>query len=66
MASASCPDDNQLVEYVEGLLARPEQGSIDEHVDGCDGCRRVLAQFALASRPGWLDARVGRLFTPTR
>jgi hypothetical protein len=50
MTSTGCPDDNRLVEYVEGLLPPPEQATIDHHVDSCAACRRVLAQFALGSR----------------
>jgi tetratricopeptide (TPR) repeat protein/tRNA A-37 threonylcarbamoyl transferase component Bud32 len=46
-----CPDETELVEYVEGLL--PEEGTkaLDQHVDACTSCRRVLASFALGSRP---------------
>src|SRR5262245_15978197 len=46
----ACPDPNRLVEYVEGLLPGDAARTIDEHVDDCPSCRRVLASFALGSR----------------
>ena len=46
----TCPDENRLVEYVEGLLVADQQRTIDLHVDRCEACRRLLARFALGSR----------------
>ena len=43
-----CPDDNTLVEYVEGLLSPEQQLAADRHVDACETCRRQLAWFARA------------------
>ena len=45
----SCPDDNLLVEYVEGLLTADIQLATDDHVDGCERCRQQLAWFAQGS-----------------
>jgi anti-sigma factor RsiW len=41
-----CPDDNTLVEYVEGLLPAEQRLAADRHVDTCEACRRQLAWFA--------------------
>ena len=45
----ACPDDNRLVEYVEGLLTAELQHATDNHVDQCERCRRQLAWFAQGS-----------------
>jgi len=49
---AACPDENRLVEYVEGLLSAELQQSIDTHIDSCARCRRQLACFARGSVGG--------------
>src|SRR5690242_16286879 len=33
---------------VEGRLAAPQLAAADEHLDGCDGCRDLVAQLARA------------------
>ena len=52
MNAVGCPDDNRLVEYVEGLLAPDLQRATDVHVDGCERCRQQLAWFAQGSTLG--------------
>ena len=50
---AECPDDNQLAEYVEGLLTAELRCATDEHVNRCTRCRRQLSWFAQGStQPG--------------
>ena len=44
-----CPDENRLVEYVEGLLPEDGTRAVETHIDTCETCRRVLANFALGS-----------------
>jgi tetratricopeptide (TPR) repeat protein len=48
----ACPDDNRLVEYVEGLLAPDLQRATDAHVDQCERCRKQLAWFAQGTSAG--------------
>lgn len=51
----ACEDVTQLITaYLDGALPDDVRARIDEHLDGCDGCRNVLAQWrtiiALAGR----------------
>jgi eukaryotic-like serine/threonine-protein kinase len=43
-----CVDDETLLRYAEGTLAIDRIPAVDQHVDRCDLCRRVVAE-ALAS-----------------
>jgi tetratricopeptide (TPR) repeat protein len=45
----ACPDENRLVEYVEGLLPEDGTRAVETHIDSCESCRRVLANFAIGS-----------------
>lgn len=36
--TGNCPDDRQLLRYVEGILTGPENDSIEQHLLSCDGC----------------------------
>jgi tRNA A-37 threonylcarbamoyl transferase component Bud32/tetratricopeptide (TPR) repeat protein len=49
MTATACPDENGLLEYVEGLLPAETSHLIDTHIDGCASCRRVIAAFAAGS-----------------
>jgi len=51
----TCQDVVQLITaYLDGDLPDHMRAHVDEHLDGCDGCRNVLAQWrtiiALAGR----------------
>jgi predicted anti-sigma-YlaC factor YlaD len=51
----ACQDVVQLITaYLDGDLPDDMRADVDEHLDGCDGCRNVLAQWrtiiALAGR----------------
>ena len=51
----ACKDVVQLITaYLDGDLPDDMRAEVDEHLDGCDGCRNVLAQWrtiiALAGR----------------
>jgi anti-sigma factor RsiW len=51
----ACEDVIPLITaYLDGTVRDDERARIDEHLDGCDGCRNVLAQWrtiiALAGR----------------
>jgi anti-sigma factor RsiW len=40
---ANCLDDDTLAAYVDGSLAIARRAAVDEHVDRCGPCRRLLA-----------------------
>ena len=51
----ACEDVVRLITaYLDGDLPDDVRAEVDEHLDGCDGCRNVLAQWrtivALAGR----------------
>ena len=51
----ACEDVVQLITaYLDGDLPDDVRSEVDHHLDGCDGCRNVLAQWrtiiALAGR----------------
>jgi anti-sigma factor RsiW len=51
----TCQDVVQLITaYLDGDLPDDMRADVDEHLDGCDGCQNVLAQWrtiiALAGR----------------
>jgi anti-sigma factor RsiW len=51
----ACEDVVQVITaYLDGDLPDDMRAEVDEHLDGCDGCRNVLAQWrtiiALAGR----------------
>jgi anti-sigma factor RsiW len=54
-ADMACQDLVQLITaYLDGALPDDIRTQVDEHLDGCDGCQNVLAQWrtiiALAGR----------------
>jgi anti-sigma factor RsiW len=54
-SDVACKDFVELVTaYLDGALPDDVRAQIDEHLDGCDGCQNVLAQWrtimALAGR----------------
>ena len=45
-ADVVCKDFVELItEYLDGALPDDVRVQVDEHLDGCDGCRNVLAQW---------------------
>ena len=40
-----CPDETRLLSLADGRASGPERESLLGHVEGCDSCRRVLAQL---------------------
>ncbi|MBN2493830.1 MAG: tetratricopeptide repeat protein [Deltaproteobacteria bacterium] len=46
-----CPDDNQLLAYIEGALCPDEAADVEGHVDGCPACRLLLAELARSQLP---------------
>ena len=39
----SCPDTNQLAEYVEARCSRAQRSKLEDHLAQCDACQEVLA-----------------------
>jgi eukaryotic-like serine/threonine-protein kinase len=48
LATVQC-DENALVEYADGLLADREAAAVLHHLDGCAGCRAVVAGLIRAA-----------------
>src|SRR5262245_36018810 len=42
----TCLDANAVQEYLRGRLDDVERARIDEHLDGCDDCRALIAAAA--------------------
>jgi len=38
-----CPDENELLDYVEGRQPEIGRGPLVEHLDGCDSCRELVS-----------------------
>ncbi len=57
---ASCLDDNQLAELAEGVTSAAAGIAVEDHIDRCARCRRILSELARRSSPvaGEAEARV--------
>jgi hypothetical protein len=42
----SCPSENELVEWADGLLSGERASGVTSHVDTCDTCRAIVADLA--------------------
>lgn len=38
----SCPDEERIIDYLEGRLKDPERAVLEEHISLCDPCRQEL------------------------
>jgi predicted Ser/Thr protein kinase len=47
--STDCPDENQLVMSLNGLLDTQERDKIEQHLDGCESCRSLIVQLLRAT-----------------
>jgi anti-sigma factor RsiW len=47
-----CIDDETLAAYADGSLAVDGRAAVDEHVDRCHACRRLLAAVGASSDGG--------------
>lgn len=45
----ACPDENQIAVFLEGGLAGTDGRVLEQHLDTCDACRRVLAAVGKTS-----------------
>jgi tetratricopeptide (TPR) repeat protein/tRNA A-37 threonylcarbamoyl transferase component Bud32 len=50
-ASASCPDENSLVAFVDRRLPAAEQLSVQSHLDGCSVCLALVCDMARSDFP---------------
>ena len=50
-----CPGENELVEFVEGLLLPKARRQLEVHLDGCPMCRRVVVNLVQEIYPGSLS-----------
>jgi serine/threonine-protein kinase len=41
-----CLDENGVAAFVDGQLSREARAEVNAHVDGCEGCRELLARMA--------------------
>jgi serine/threonine-protein kinase len=46
VAKARCQSPDTILAFVQGRSSPEEQRAIDEHIDGCDDCRRLVAAVA--------------------
>lgn len=47
-SSSQCLDDNDIVEFIDGLLSTREVERVEQHTAQCDDCREQLAEMARA------------------
>ena len=57
-AARSCPDDDTLLDMVQGRLSEREARQVEEHLAACDPCRRLVSALALSVTPAG-DADAG-------
>ncbi len=50
-AHVACPDEQTVADFVEGRLGAPSRADVVAHVDGCDGCRELVAATILGLGP---------------
>jgi tetratricopeptide (TPR) repeat protein/predicted Ser/Thr protein kinase len=48
----ACLAEERIIEYVEGRLSADDAAQVVAHTDGCDACRRLVAETAAALVPG--------------
>jgi len=51
LQTPTCLDENQLLLSVQGMLSSAERRAVEEHIDQCVECRRVLAQLIQVTAP---------------
>ena len=49
-----CPEENVVVDFVRGELAKDERAALEAHLDACETCSMVVAEMArlFAGEPG--------------
>ncbi|HVE86942.1 MAG TPA: protein kinase, partial [Myxococcales bacterium] len=43
-----CPSESLVLDFIEGALEGPEAEAFHQHLDGCAGCQRLVAEVARA------------------
>lgn len=54
-----CPDENDLVSYLDGALPEADRAEIESHCVACERCREVVVQAMRASRSTLEDSSAG-------
>jgi tetratricopeptide (TPR) repeat protein len=63
----ACIDADTASELVTGKLGERARSEVEEHIDGCAACRRLVSALAAAARPADAGpARVGRYLLEER
>src|SRR5437764_6836481 len=57
MFAVPCADENELIEYADGLLAAPAAARVADHLISCADCRAVLNGLALGTAETALSTR---------
>lgn len=47
----TCPTEETLLDYVNGLLPQPMEQSVEQHIDACPGCRFIIVQLIKFHQP---------------
>ena len=45
-ATSRCPDDTELLELLSGYLDAERSADLESHIDHCEHCRELVAQWA--------------------
>lgn len=51
LGPSPCPSENTLVELLEGQLSPSERERMEQHLDDCPDCRRVVAESVRVLTP---------------
>jgi serine/threonine protein kinase/formylglycine-generating enzyme required for sulfatase activity len=49
MVTMSCLSEDRVLDFIDGRLERATVEAVQQHIDGCDACRRLMAAMARAS-----------------
>lgn len=57
MRKESCPDEETMACFVEGLLKQGEKGYLERHFAGCENCREIIE----VTRMVWFNEKNGEV-----
>ena len=46
-----CPDEHLILDWLEGALAPAESSALDDHLDRCPLCLRLISELGRAMAP---------------
>ena len=44
-----CPDEDTLLDYLQGWLPEEERAGVEDHIDRCTGCRAVVSAYVVSA-----------------